>query len=392
MAVVDEKSAPGVYVDEQDATGPIAGAGTSTAAFLGPVAKLTAPDVVDVPVLVTNWTAYQNRFGGLKTDNPLSFAVRGFFENGGTTAYIVPIALKSPPVADDVKKALEALTRIRDVSLVCVPGVVVAAVQQKVLEHCQDMRNRFAILDGVRTTKSFEETGANAGELLLQRADLTSKGGYAAVYWPWIVVDDPTVTDPDPAKRLATVGPSGHVAGIMARSDAQYGVHKAPANEQVRGARALDVVLNDTEQGLLNKAGVNAIRLFPGGPPLVWGARTTTDGTAWRFVNVRRLVAFVEDSIQRSVRWAVFAPNGIALWKQLDRTITEFLTRVWQSGALFGRTAAEAFYVKVDEELNPASERALGKVTVEIGLAPVRPAEFVVLRFGLWDGPDQAQG
>ena len=385
---VTESSAPGVHVDEQDATGPIAGAGTSTAAFIGKVAALTAPDKVDVPVLVTNWTDYRNRFGGLNTDAPLSFAVRGFFENGGTTAYVVPVTPGNPPVADDVKTALDALTRLSDVSLVCLPGVVADGVQATVVAHCEDMRNRFAVLDGVQRTKSFDA----AGELRTQRGKLASKGGYAAVYWPWVVVDDPTAADP--AKRLATVGPSGHVAGIMARSDAQYGVHKAPANETVRGVRALDFVVNDTEQGLLNQAGVNVIRLFPGRPPVLWGARTITDPdeTAWRFVNVRRLVAFVEDSIQRSVRWAVFAPNGTALWKQLDRTISEFLTRVWQSGALFGRTADEAFYVKVDEELNPAPVRALGRVFVEIGLAPVRPAEFVVLRFGLWDGPDQAQG
>ena len=390
MAVVTESSAPGVYVDEIEATGPIAGAGTSTAAFIGTVVSLTAPDVVGVPVLITNWTAYQNRFGGLKTGNALSFAVRGFFENGGTTAHVVPVTVQNPPVAADVEDALEALTRIHDVQLVCTPGITEAAVQQKVVAHCETLRNRFAVLDGVQKTKSFESTGANAGELLTQRGTLTSKSGYASVYWPWIVVDDPTATDPK--KRLVAVGPSGHVAGIMARSDAQFGVHKAPANEPVRGARDLDFVLNDTEQGLLNKAGVNAIRLFPGQPPTVWGARTTTDGTAWRFVNVRRLVAFVEDSVQRGVRWAVFAPNDRALWKQLDRTITEFLMRVWRSGALFGRTADEAFYVKVDDELNTPDVRNLGQVIVEIGLAPVRPAEFVVLRFGLWDGPDQAQG
>ena len=388
MAIVTDSSAPGVYVEEQDATGPIAGAGTSTAAFIGKVATLTGDDKLDVPALVTNWTGYQSRFGGLKTDLPLSFAVRGFFENGGTTAYVVPVEPGSPPEAAKLAKALDALTRLHDVQLVCLPGIVDGDVQAKIRDHCENMRNRFAVLDGVQVTKSFDA----AGELLTQRGKLTSKGGYAAVYWPWIVVDDPTATDPK--KKLISVPPSGHVAGIMARSDAQYGVHKAPANETVRGARALDVVLNDTEQGLLNKAGVNAIRLFPGRPPTLWGARTTTVTTEipWRFVNVRRLVAFIEDSIQQSVRWAVFAPNGIALWKQLDRTIAEFLTRVWQSGALFGRTAAEAFYVKVDEELNPASVRAQGQVVVEIGLAPVRPAEFVVLRFGLWDGPDQAQG
>ena len=199
------------------------------------------------------------------------------------------------------------------------------------------------------------------------------------------MIDDPLAPADKPGQ--VSVPPSGHVAGIMARSDAQVGVHKAPANEVgPRGACDLDYPLNDTEQGMLNQLNINAIRRFPGRPPLVWGARTLTDGTAWQFVNVRRLVVFVEESILQGVRWAVFEPNNTALWKGLDRSITEFLTRVWQSGALFGRTAAEAFYVKIDEELNPPAVRDLGQVVVEIGLAAVRPAEFVVVQLGLWDG------
>jgi phage tail sheath protein FI len=185
---------------------------------------------------------------------------------------------------------------------------------------------------------------------------------------------------------MLTKPPSGHIAGVMSRSDNQRGVHKAPANEPVRGAVDLAYTLNDTEQGALNQRGINALRVFPGQPPLVWGARTLTDGTTWRYVNVRRLFSFVEDSILAGVRWAVFEPNNTGLWKGLERSIVEFLTRVWQSGALFGRTAAEAFYVKIDEELNPQAVRALGEVFVEIGMAPVRPAEYVVVRIGIQDG------
>jgi len=217
-----------------------------------------------------------------------------------------------------------------------------------------------------------------------QRGNLVSTGGYGALYWPWIEIADPLAPADKPGQ--VSVPPSGHVAGIMARSDAQVGVHKAPANEVVRGALDVDYPLNDTEHGKLNQLNINAIRRFPGRPPLVWGARTLTDGTPWQFVNVRRLVVFVEESIRQGVRWAVFEPNNIALWKGLERSITEFLTRVWQSGALFGRTATEAFYVKIDEELNPPAVRNLGQVVVEVGLAAVRPAEFVVVQLGLWDG------
>jgi phage tail sheath protein FI len=195
--------------------------------------------------------------------------------------------------------------------------------------------------------------------------------------------------DPQPAAGTTatlTKPPSGHIAGIMARSDNQRGVHKAPANEPVRGAIDLAYPLNNLEQDQLNTKNINALRAFPGQPPLVWGARTLTDGTPWRYVNVRRLFSYVEDSVLAGLRWAVFEPNTTGLWKGLERSITEFLTRVWQSGALFGRTAAEAFYVKIDEELNPPATRALGEVVVEIGMAPTRPAEYVVVRIGIWDG------
>jgi phage tail sheath protein FI len=245
------------------------------------------------------------------------------------------------------------------------------------------MGNRFAILDGAQDADPLKNDGA----LQTQRGGLSSDSGYGALYWPWIVVDDPAATGTGPP--LVTVPPSGHIAGIMARTDGQVGVHKAPANETVRGARDLGYSLNDTEQGVLNELSINGIRRFPGGPALVWGARTLTKNTAWRYVNVRRLVSYVEASILDGVRWAVFQPNTPALWKALGRSITEFLTRVWQVGALFGQTAAQAFYVKIDEELNPEPVRDLGQVVIEIGLAPVRPAEFVVVRIGLWDGGSQ---
>ena len=140
---------------------------------------------------------------------------------------------------------------------------------------------------------------------------------------------------------------------------------------------------------MLNLAGVNALRVFPGSTrPVVWGARTTCPvaEVPFRYINVRRLFLFVEQSVKQGIRWSLFEPNNLALWKKLDRTITEFLTRVWRSGALFGNSAAEAFYVKIDEENNPEALRALGQVNIEIGLAPTRPAEFVVVQIGMWEG------
>jgi phage tail sheath protein FI len=370
--------APGVYIEEITPAGPIAGAGTSVTALIGTVAAPPAAGALGTPVAVTNWTAYTDAFGGYKASLNLPFAVRGFFENGGTFGYIVPVK-----DATGVDAALDALSRLPDVSIVCLPGVVDPAVQAKVITHCETMGDRFAVLDGAQDPTPLKADGA----LQSQRSALLSTNGFAGLYWPWIVIADPTAAAGTSA--TVTVPPSGHIAGVMSRCDATVGVHRAPANELVRGAVALDYTLNDTEQGALNHSNINAIRTFPGSPPLIWGARTLTDGTQWQYVNVRRLVSYIEDSIVQGVRWAVFAPNNTALWKGLERSITEFLTRVWEAGALFGATAKEAFYVQITDELNPPAVRDLGEVFVEIGLAPTRPAEYIVLRIGLWDGGAQ---
>ena len=283
----------------------------------------------------------------------------------------------------DYKKALDQLAKIADISLVCVPGCTDVAVQGDVVESCQKT-NRFAILDSVYTAENPLDPD---GPLSKQRGYVESVSGHAALYYPWIAVTNPASIPGQPATVL--VPPSGHLAGVYARSDSQRGVHKAPANEMIAGALGLQQLLDDTEQGVLNSWGVDVIRIFPGqARPVIWGARTTApkDELPWRFINVRRLFIFIEKSIQSGIRWAVFEPNSVTLWKQLARTITEFLTRVWGSGALAGRSAAEAFYVKIDEELNPPSLQAAGQVVVEVGIAPVRPAEFVIVRISMWNG------
>ncbi|MFF4452191.1 phage tail sheath family protein [Streptomyces goshikiensis] len=374
MSDFDTK-APGVHLLEVPTAGPIAGAGTSTAALIGTVAGAVKEEDLGKPELVTNWTTYVKQFGAFGEALSLPHAVRGFFENGGTMAYVVPVADMS-----GLDGALDALTHTLDVSIVCLPGQTEFGNQQKVITHCEDMGDRFAVLDGARSTEKASDTGP----LLTQGGNLMTDRGFGALYWPWISVNNP---NPPPAEpQLLQVAPSGHIAGIMARSDNRRGVHKAPANEVVRGALDLEYHLNDAEQSVLNNANINALRTFPGGPPLVWGARALARKTEWRYVNVRRLVAYISDSLLQGLRWAVFEPNNTALWKALERTVTEFLTRVWQAGALFGRSAEEAFYVKIDEELNPAPVRELGQVFIEIGLAPTRPAEHVVIQLGLWSG------
>lgn len=280
--------------------------------------------------------------------------------------------------------ALTELERVDDVNMVCVPDRSDNSMHAAVVAHCESMGDRFGILDvdrGLPTSAPAPNPSA-----ITQRAAAESTRGYAALYYPWLEINDPaSLTGED---RIL-VPPSGYIAGIYARSDATNGVHKAPANELVRNALDLELRLSDTEQGEINKEGVNALRVFPGqSRPIVWGARTTApqDQAAWRYINVRRLMLFVEESIQEGIRWAVFQPNSETLWKQVRRVITQFLTRVWRSGALFGETPDQAFFVRIDEELNPPDQRALGQVIIEIGVAPVLPAEFIVVRIGLRNG------
>ncbi len=191
----------------------------------------------------------------------------------------------------------------------------------------------------------------------------------------------------DPVKkRPVHMPPSGHIAGIWARNDNTRGVHKAPANEVVQGATGLAFNVTKGEQDILNPIAVNCIRAFPGMGIRVWGARTLASNASWRYINVRRLFNYVEKSIERGTMWVVFEPNTPFLWARVRRDVNAFLTGLWGTGALFGASAAEAFFVKCDEELNPPASRDEGKLIIEIGLAPVKPAEFVIFRISQWAG------
>lgn len=270
---------------------------------------------------------------------------------------------------------LDPLARLRDVSLIAVPGGTDAGLQQALIAHCEQLKDRFAVLDSAR---DLDITGVTD-----QFSQVRSPKGYAALYYPWIQVREPATG------ALQWWPPSGHILGVYARTDAERGVHKAPANTTVRGALGLERALSDTEQGPLNLLGVNVSRVFPGqSQPLVWGARTTAGDldTNWLYVDVRRLFIYLEQSLERGIRWAVFEPNDLALWQKLKRSITDFLTQTWRDGALFGAKPEDAFYVRIDEALNPPSTRALGRLYIEVGVVPTYPAEFIVLRIGIWDG------
>jgi len=280
--------------------------------------------------------------------------------------------------ASDYKHALSLLEPIDDVNLVVVPDRTDADVQQAIISHCEKLQDRFAILDVARGAPPF-----GTDSLEVHRRSLDSVGGYSALYYPWLQVS--------PAKDAGVilVPSSGHVAGIYARIDNSRGVHKAPAGNEaiVKGALGIERALSDIDQGQLNLQGINIIRVFAAGArPIVWGARTTATDRNWQYVNIRRLFLFLEESIEEGIRWAVFEPNNLQLWQKLKRTITEFLTRVWRDGALFGETADKAFYVRIDEALNPPSTQALGRLYIEIGVRPSYPAEFIIVRIGIWQG------
>jgi phage tail sheath protein FI len=263
----------------------------------------------------------------------------------------------SPDATEQEKK--EALDKVKDVQL-------------KMIAHAEHMGDRIAILDAPPKLKPQEVKK-------WREHDTNYDSKYAALYYPWL-----TVAGPD--GQTIEVPPCGHIAGIYARSDNERGVHKAPANEVIRGALNAEAQITKGEQDVLNPIGVNCIRSFVGRGLRVWGARTLSSDPAWRYINVRRLFNYVEESIDRGTQWIVFEPNDADLWARVRRDVSAFLTGCWRDGMLFGATPAEAFFVKCDAENNPADVRDRGQLMIDVGLAPVKPAEFVVFRFSQYAG------
>jgi phage tail sheath protein FI len=332
----------------------------------------------------------------LVTVEELDPASAGVTPRTGTFDLAVPEPEEQPIVLDGISAAnyigspadrtgFGGLEEVEEITMVAVPDLmaayeqnvvtleVVKSVQLAVIAHCELMGDRMAILDSppnlsAQEVREWRRTGAG----------YDSK--FATLYYPWIKVLDPVTS----TNRF--MPPSGHMAGVWARNDAERGVHKAPANEVVRGAVELQTQLTRTEQELLNPIGVNAIRAFPGRGIRIWGARTLSSDAAWRYVNIRRLFNYLEKSILGATQFAVFEPNDQALWGKLRRSISAFLVNEWRKGALFGATADEAFFVKCDEETNPAEVIDAGQVVCQIGVAPVKPAEFVIFELSQFSG------
>jgi hypothetical protein len=511
---------PGVYVEEVDkGTKPIEAVGTAVAAFIGYTERAAderdgvTTSLLGKPTLVTNWSQYVQKFGGFINGAYMPDAVYGYFNNGGSIAYIVSIktlgtsddpaattsakvslpasdakggnllevtAKQGGPVGNNIsvnvkpneaegakdftlvinvnnqpvetfeglttgkgennvetvvktksklvdvrvvgkadlavaggsfalsggevqtkavtikdyqgstaeRSGMAGLEPLEDITMLIVPDLMTAyeageidakgvqAVQQAVIDYCEGVRYCFAILDC--PPKLMPQ------EMKAWRLQVNYDSTRAALYYPWIETADMTGAN----GRTRMVPPSGHMAGVYARSDATRGVHKAPANEVVRGVLGLEVNVTKGEHDLLNPVGVNVIRSFPGRGIRVWGARTLSSDASWRYINVRRLFSMVEESVERGTQWVVFEPNDQMLWARVRRDISAFLTMVWRTGALFGETPDRAFYVKCDAETNPPELRDLGQLVVEIGMCPTKPAEFVIFRFSQWAGPD----
>ena len=394
--------APGVYVKEVP-TGPraIGAVGTSTAAFVGR-APLKGSHVNEA-VACNNWSQFVKEFTSRDSaGTDLARAVFGFFQNGGGRCYVVNIGDQDSIAGDArTRTGLGRLEAIDEIAIVAAPGFADPVSYDALLTHCEKLEDRVAILDppvavaNIDALKQVATLSAAAGGEPEPAAEgseesalrpRNSEGGYGAFYFPWITIRDPL------GKGIVNAPPSGHIAGIYARTDAARGVHKAPANEAIRGALGLTYRVAREEQGELNRSGVNCLRYFSNAGIRVWGARTlAAEASEWRYINVRRLFNMIKESIAEGTSWTVFEPNDPTLWQAVTRDVSAFLKTLWLDGALMGASPAQAFYVKCDAETNPPEIIDQGRLIVEVGIAPVKPAEFITFRIGQWAGGTETQ-
>jgi uncharacterized protein len=359
---------------------------TTIAAFVGPA--IGGP--VARPRLVTSIAEFADVFAesgqessaNRTVPNFLRHAVRTFFEEGGARAYVVRVNQGGDSRSSAYAAALQALAEVNDVSIVAAPGSTYVppdapadrseadTIADLLISHAEQMRYRIAVLDSAN--------GLDLQGVLAERGRLNSS--YAAFYYPWVCARDPST------QRDILLPPCGFVAGMCARVDAQRGPWKAPANEPLRAATGLERTLDAAQSASLDAAGINVFRALPGQGVTLWGARTASDDPEWRYVNIRRYAAFLEQSIADGLQWAVFEPNNEQLWSAVSRTVEDFLLANWQSGGLAGKTPAEAYFVRCDRTTMTQQDIDNGRLICEVGVAVVRPAEFVIFRIGQWAG------
>jgi|SRR5271166_525607 len=377
MPAVQTYSNPGVYRQEAFLT-PRPALQTGVPAFVGFAVPLSgAAAEINRPVALNRKDEFAALFSSPK-NSFLADTIAGFFDNGGRRCYVVAAEFDGDP-AQSLVNGVVALGPLDDMDIVTVPDASalqaddqtpdkpsIARVQAETLAHCAEHGNRFAILDSLKGA-SVEDVLDQCKQLVLgQREPING-----ALYYPWLITSS--------ASR--SIPPSGHIAGVYGRSDAKAGVFKAPANEEIVGALDLETQIDNSIQDRLNPARVNCLRAFPGRGIRVWGARTVGSAPTdeWLYVNVRRLFLTLRRWIDLNMRWVAFEPNDARLWIRIQRELTTYLIKLQTVGALKGTTPAEAFFLKCDAENNPPDLRDLGQVVIEIGLAPLTPAEFIVI-------------
>lgn len=344
---------PGIYLEAIPASPkPIQGVSTSVAAFIGETQKGPV-----TPTAVTSWGQFLSVFGGFFADNKyLPHAVWGYFCNGGSKCYVCRVT------DGDFSGAIPKLDPISDISILYSPNAqAVPGLADAMISHCERTRHQFVIFDSLKS-----QTPTNITK--------PRESAYAAMYYPWIYIH------PDGSKTPVLIPPGGHIAGIYARNDTQRGVHKAPANQVVVGATDLELKISDSQQDRLNAQGISSIRYFAGRGILLWGARTLSADPEYRYVNVRRLLIYLEQSIKAGTAWAAFEPNNEATWNKVRGQVENFLMQSWQAGMLMGAKQQEAYFVKCDRTTMTQTDIDNNRLVTMIGIAVLKPAEFHIFR------------
>ncbi|APR86351.1 Phage tail sheath protein FI [Minicystis rosea] len=400
---------PQVYL-EQVTPSPKPALETGVPVFVGLV-EAKAPGLFDAAGLLamhaSTWSTLEARWGTAWIGGSVGFAVRGFFENGGQRCHVVaPRQASYGGSAGQIALArladgLDALSGLDDFDLVCAPDLAMSGAealiqgQSALVDFCRKRTGCFAILDAVGSAapSSIDVAAITAhADSLAAALDAGAMGASGALYGPWIKVrgacpqcgGEGTVARAVCSTCWGTgagfIPPSGHVAGVYARADRRAGVYKAPANEAISGAQDVQVAIDNASQAKTDASRLNAIRGFPGRGIRIWGARTLSKDPAWAYVSVRRLFLTLSRWLELAMVEFTFEPNDLKLWIRIQRTLGVYLADLFRSGALQGKTADEAYYVKCDDETNPPEIRDRGQVVAEVGVAAASPNEFIIVR------------
>lgn len=373
-----EYLSPGVYAEETTYRArSIEAAPTNLTLFVGVLPGDPDPE----PRVVSGWQEFVDAWGnsscidlagGVTSPNYLAYAAHAYFENGGKVLCVAPVGgTGKDPQAGDYAAALASSLAFADISLVHAPGASTwaqrEAIEDVLVAHVGDEPGRFLVLD--------PPAAQGLAQVRAQRARLDTS--HAALYYPWVVANDALA--PAGAAPVA-LPPGGFMCGIHVRTAIEQGIHKPPTNSAVRGALDFETRLNKAQQEVLNPEGINCLRAFEGRGLRVWGARTTSSDPEWKYINVRRYFDYLQRSLDRGTRWAVFERNGEMLWGNLRSVIDAFLHDEWRNGALQGSKPEQAWFVRCDRSSMTQDDIDQGRLVCLVGIAPLRPAEFVIFR------------